>query len=82
MREGLKQLNIHDIWLSVLNWHTHVIIEFGYSPASWYIYKLCRALEMDDNIDSPDVALEKIFFCDYCDEWTISQDMRERLLES
>jgi len=73
--QGLNNLcNIHDIWLSVLDWRTHVVVEFNYSPSSYLSYK--RSPECP-----PDVALRKIFFCETCGAWTIDQDSRERTLE-
>lgn len=39
--QGLQRLeNIHDLWLSVLDWSTILVIEFHYSPSIYYNYKL------------------------------------------
>jgi hypothetical protein len=66
--------NIHDIWLSVLDWRTHVVIEFQYNVTELFRYTQSRD-------GTPDVALKKTFFCESCGEWTVDQDSRERMLE-
>jgi hypothetical protein len=65
---------IHDLWISVLDWRTHVVVEFNYSPSAY-----CHKRWHDY---SPDVALKKIFFCETCHAWTIDEASRKRALRT
>ena len=35
---GLRTMNFHDVWISVADWQTQVLIEFGYSPSEYLSY--------------------------------------------
>jgi len=75
--QGLQRLeNIHDLWISVLDWSTILIIEFLYSPSVYYNYKLrtmprsLKLLPFHLN-NFTDKELAEIFYCTYCKQWAI-----------
>lgn len=79
--EGLKGLlEIHDVWISVLDWQRHILIEFGYSPAQWYAYSVGPTSRTDAPGYFSEEELRNIFFCDCCSEWTITKTSRRKLL--
>jgi hypothetical protein len=66
--------NIHDLWISVLDWRTHVVVEFQYSREAYFRYTRFAQY-------SPDLALKKTFSCENCGKWMLDQDSREKVLE-
>ena len=82
--QGLQRLeNIHDLWVSVLDWSTIIVIEFHYSPSVYYHYKLkTRPLSSIlpfhlNNLTNKE--LTEIFYCNYCKQWTIQDKPLEEL---
>lgn len=73
MLNGLKVLNFHDVWISVIDWHTQVFIQFGYSPAQYQLIKFSRTLWKNDDCEG---MIRKVFYCEGCKEWSITEDSR------
>jgi len=77
---GIKSLCIHDLWISVLDWNTHIIIEFGYNPSKYYEYHICRAFSSIAEFNVPVLEqIKDVFFCKYCNEWTITKSSIEEI---
>ena len=83
--QGLQRLeNIHDLWISVLDWSTILVIEFLYNPSTYYNYKLrtrtnsSKLLPFHLN-DFTDKELSEIFYCAYCKDWTIDNESLKEL---
>ncbi len=75
---GLMVLNIHDIWISVIDWETQIFLQFGYSPARYRHLKLWAGISKPADYSK---ATREIFFCEECDEWSITDDTRKTLIE-
>jgi hypothetical protein len=74
---GLTTLRFHDVWISVINWETQVFIQFGYSPSAYRSYKIWSRLRKDyDHYQ----AVRGIFFCEGCNEWSITEKSRQKLI--
>lgn len=82
--QGLQRLeNIHDLWISVLDWSTILVIEFLYNPSTYYKYKLktrtnSNLLPLHLN-NFTDKELSEIFYCGYCKDWTIQDESLKEL---
>ena len=76
---SLRSLSFHDVWISVLDWETQIFIQFGYSPGRFISYRIDSLVS---GIDDHFQAMKDIFFCEGCDEWSITEDSRERFMAS
>jgi hypothetical protein len=72
-------MNFHDVWISVADWQTQVLIEFGYSPSEYLSYKVWSGLSEEDCDHHQ--AMRRIFFCEGCNEWSISEEARQQFIE-
>jgi len=81
--QNINLENIHDLWVSVLDWSTIIVIEFHYRPSIYYHYKLkTRPLSSIlpfhlNNLTNKE--LTEIFYCNYCKQWTIQDKSLEEL---
>ncbi len=75
---GLMVLDIHDVWISVIDWETQIFLQFGYSPSRYRHLRLSTGISKFT--DYPE-AIRKNFFCEVCDEWSIAEDSRKALIE-
>lgn len=78
MLNGLKILSFHDVWISVLDWHTQVFIQFGYSPVQYQQIKFSRKLWNNDDYES---NVKKVFYCEDCREWSVTEESRNNLVK-
>ena len=85
--QGLQRLeNIHDLWVSVLDWSNILIIEFHYSPSTYYSYKLRTRIDSPASLpinlnNFTDKELKEIFYCSHCETWTIKNESLRQLKE-
>lgn len=83
--QGLQRLeNIHDLWISVLDWSTILVIEFLYSPSTYYKYKLRTRTNSSKLLpfllnNYTDKELAEIFYCTHCKDWTIEDKSLKEL---
>jgi hypothetical protein len=86
--QGLQRLeNIHDLWISVLDWFIILVVEFLYSPSVYYNYKL-RTMHRSSKLlpfylnNFTDKELAEIFYCTYCNQWAIQDESLKELKSS
>lgn len=63
--------NIHDLWLSVLDWSTILVVEFHYSLSIYYNCKLRTRTSSSKSLlfhlnNFTDKELAEIFYCTHC----------------
>ncbi len=78
MLNGLKILNYHDVWISVIDWHTQVFIQFGYSPAQYQLIKFSKKVWKNDDCEG---MVKKAFYCEDCKEWSVTEESRNNLVK-
>jgi len=78
LSNGLRTLRLHDVWISVIDWESQVLIRFGYSPSEYLFHKMWSGLVEGYNHNE---AIKRIFFCDGCNEWSITKKSRRDFLE-
>jgi hypothetical protein len=78
MINGLQILNFHDVWISVIDWHTQVFIQFGYSPREYQQIKFSRKLWKNKDCEG---MVKKAFYCEGCKEWSINEKGQESFIK-
>lgn len=83
--QGLQRLeNIHDLWISVLDWSTILLIEFHYSPSVYYSYKLRTRTNFSNKLpihlnNFTDKELTEVFYCSHRKQWAIQDESLQEL---
>lgn len=83
--QGLQRLeHIHDLWISVLDWTTILLIEFHYCPSVYYSYKLRTKTNRSNTLpihlnNFTDKELTEIFYCPHCKQWAIQDESLQEL---
>jgi hypothetical protein len=83
--EGLRLLHAHDIWVSVLDAETQLIIEPAYNICEWLMLEANRSLETLDGTPRREGSLSeeevnRIFYCKRCGKWTITEKSRAKMM--
>ena len=77
---GLRQLTFHNLWISVLDEKTQVIIEFFFSIEDllnppWTFY---NSPNNDNEIFS---QIKKVYYCPLCQKWSITKSSIDKLFK-
>ena len=74
--EGLRSLEFHSLWISVLDESTQILVEFLYHPGWFIVYNVQYGLGLSTNRDA---AIGKAFWCSHCKRWSVSETFRNSL---
>lgn len=74
--EGLRRLEFHSVWISVLDEATQVLLELLYHSGRFITcdvqYKLGASIDRDE-------AIRRSFWCSHCKQWAVSERFRDSL---